>query len=79
MAPCPCRNHRWEGLVSKWLHFRKGVIEGELISDDGTWTRIRLKGDHELRSAKPGRRLLFVDEEYLDVRTSFLTPMEDSP
>lgn len=63
--------------MSKWLHTRKGVIEGELISDDGEWTRIQLKGDQELLSAKPGRRQLFVDEEFLDVRTSFLTPIKD--
>ena len=26
----------------KWQHSRKGRIEGEIISDDGTWVKIKL-------------------------------------
>lgn len=58
--------------MAKWLHTRKGVIEGELVSDDGIWTMIRFKGDQNLRSTKPGAMLPFADGEVITVRTSLL-------
>lgn len=58
--------------MSKWIHTRKGLIEGELIREDGIWTVIKFKSDHELRSAKPGAMLPFADGEEITVRSSFL-------
>ncbi|AIY01193.1 hypothetical protein ART_1594 [Arthrobacter sp. PAMC 25486] len=58
--------------MSKWLHSRKGLIEGEIVAEDAIWTQIQLKGDQNLLSAKPGARLPFQDGEILTVRTDFL-------
>lgn len=57
----------------KWRHSRKGIIEGDIVGDDGTFVRIRLKGDHEMTyisASNAGR----VDEdgEVITVRKSFL-------
>lgn len=39
----------------KWKHIRKGVIEGELVEDDGKWLTIKLSKPAGNRDA--GERL----------------------
>ena len=63
--------------MAKWIHSRKGLIDGELIEDDGTWTRIKATGDQNLRSARPGGVLEYFDGETITVRTSYLTALPD--
>lgn len=36
------------GEVRTWRHDFKGLITGQLVRQDQTWTRIRLAGDHTL-------------------------------
>ena len=67
--------------MSKWLHSRKGLIEGEMVHENDTWTTIKVSGDHELRSARPGATMPFADGETITVRSSFLKaiPTDVSP
>lgn len=56
----------------KWIHERKGPIEGEVINhEDGSdWAHIRLVGDQTLRGARGPQD--WYDGDVLVARRSFL-------
>lgn len=61
--------------MTRWLHSRRGVIEGEPagISDDKTWVHIRLTADSPRMSTRArGRGPVDVAGETITVRRSFL-------
>lgn len=61
----------------KWMHSRKGLIEGELIKhDDGSdWAHIRLVGDQTIRGARGPQD--WFDGDVLVARRPFLTEVTE--
>ena len=59
--------------MTKWLHNRKGVIEGEITLVHDEWVEIRLSGDQRLRTAKGWED--HKDGEIVTVRKSFIKEM----
>lgn len=54
----------------KWIHARKGTVEGEIVSDTGEWVDIKLTGDQRLRTARGWDDCQ--DGQIVTVRKSFL-------
>lgn len=62
----------------KWMHSRKGLIIGDIVKTDDTWTWIKLSGEHEPHmSARSNQGTVWPDGETVQVRTSLLTPLAD--
>ena len=57
--------------MAKFTHTRKGVIEGEVVKDDGEWMTIRLSHAYE------DSRVSLDEGETLKVRKSLITKLED--
>lgn len=60
--------------VRTWRHSRKGLITGEIIGSDATWTHIRLHGDHRLSyGSEANRGRIDEDGDAITVRSEYLT------
>jgi hypothetical protein len=59
--------------MAKWLHSRKGVIEGEIVTQHDEWVEIRVTGDQIHRHGRGNEAV--ADGEIITVRKSFLREM----
>jgi hypothetical protein len=63
-------NNQRERTPMKWIHARKGIVEGEIVREEGEWVDIKLTGDQTLRTARGWDDCH--DGDVVTVRKSFL-------
>lgn len=66
-------------MSERYLHDRKGVIVGDIVRQDDTWTHIRLAGDQRLRyMSEANRGRIDCDGDILTVRTTSIRRLGDA-
>lgn len=62
--------------MAKWLHQRKGLLEGDIVwtSEDKVWTDIKISRDHDITNAS-GNTYTWPAGEVIRSRTEFLRPV----
>ena len=63
--------------VKTWVHLRKGVVQGTVVSDDGMWMFVKLARDHRLRyGSEANRGRLDAEGSVIALRKSLMKEVE---